>query len=122
MSSNEIFSLIESFEKAFDSFNQGLQGNVDSILKILTTAWKQMQALQKDDERIEGILTEQDTEITGCDNPRSVLGGHPRKTPQSPSQVVRHGLRETCGGGGDRLRQSRSSAQLTKDTPSWGRQ
>ncbi|MHA2006733.1 MAG: hypothetical protein ACXABO_12935 [Promethearchaeota archaeon] len=64
MSSQEILSLIEQFETAFDTFWQVLQKNNEEVLSQLRSAWRSMQAEQKEGETIKEKLSVQNSELT----------------------------------------------------------
>lgn len=64
MSSQEILSLIEQFETAFDSYWQVLQKHNEEVLSQLREAWRYMQAEQKEDESIKEKLDAQNSELT----------------------------------------------------------
>ena len=59
MSSQEILSLIEQFETAFDTFWQVFQKNNEEVLSQLRSAWRSMQAEQKEGE----IIIDSDSRI-----------------------------------------------------------
>ncbi len=64
MSSQEILSLIEQFETAFDTFWQVLQKNNEEVLSHLKSAWRTMQAEQKEGETIKEKVSTQNSELT----------------------------------------------------------
>ena len=64
MSSKEILSLIEQFETAFDTYWQVLQKNNEEVLSHLKSAWRTMQAEQKEGETIKEKLSTQNSELT----------------------------------------------------------
>ena len=64
MSSQEILSLIEQFETAFDTYWQVLQKNNEEVLSQLKSAWRTMQAEQKEGETIKEKLSKQNSELT----------------------------------------------------------
>jgi chromosome segregation ATPase len=64
MSSKEILSLIEQFETAFDTFWQVLQKNNEEVLSHLKSAWRTMQAEQKEGETIKEKVSTQNSELT----------------------------------------------------------
>ncbi|MHA2281105.1 MAG: hypothetical protein ACXAC5_09665 [Promethearchaeota archaeon] len=64
MSSQEILSLIEQFETAFDTYWQVLQKNNEEVLSQLKSAWRTMQAEQKEGETIKEKLSMQNSELT----------------------------------------------------------
>ena len=64
MSSQEILSLIEQFETAFDTYWQVLQRNNEEVLSQLKEAWRTMQAEQKEGETIKEKLSTQNSELT----------------------------------------------------------
>ena len=61
MSSQEILSLIEQFETAFDTYWQVLQRNNEEVLSQLKEAWRTMQAEQKEGETIKEKLSAQNS-------------------------------------------------------------
>ena len=63
MSSQEILSLIEQFETAFDTYWQVLQKNNEEVLSQLRSAWRNMQAEQKEGESIKEKLSAQNSEL-----------------------------------------------------------
>ena len=64
MSSQEILSLIEQFETGFDTYWQVLQKNNEEVLSQLKSAWRTMQAEQKEGEKIKDKLSTQNSELT----------------------------------------------------------
>jgi len=64
MSSQEILSLIEQFETAFDTYWQVLQKHNEEVLSQLREAWRYMQAEQKEGESIKEKLATQNSELT----------------------------------------------------------
>ena len=64
MSSQEILSLIEQFETAFDTYWQVLQRNNEEVLSQLKEAWRTMQAEQKEGETIKEKISTQNSELT----------------------------------------------------------
>ncbi len=64
MSSKEILSNIEQFETAFDTYWQLLQKNNEEVLAQLRSAWKSMQAEQKETDTINENLSTQNSELT----------------------------------------------------------
>jgi len=64
MSSQEILSLIEQFETAYDTYWQILQKNNVEVLSQLKEAWRSMQAEQKEEESIKEKLSAQNSELT----------------------------------------------------------
>lgn len=64
MSSQEILSLIEQFETAFDTYWQVLQKHNEDVLSQLREAWRFMQAEQKEEENIKEKLSAQNSELT----------------------------------------------------------
>lgn len=64
MSSQEILSLIEQFETAFDTYWQVLQRNNEEVLSQLKSAWRSMQTEQKEGETIKEKLSAQNSELT----------------------------------------------------------
>ncbi len=64
MSSQEILSLIEQFETAFDTYWQVLQKHNKEVLSQLREAWRYMQAEQKEGEGIKEKLSAQNSELT----------------------------------------------------------
>lgn len=64
MSSQEILSLIEQFETAFDSYWQVLQKHNEEVLSQLRETWRYMQAEQKEVESVKEKLAAQNSELT----------------------------------------------------------
>jgi chromosome segregation ATPase len=64
MSSQDILSLIEQFETAYDTYWQVLQKNNEEVLSQLREAWRFMQAEQKEEETIKEKLSAQNLELT----------------------------------------------------------
>ena len=64
MSSQEILSLIEQFETAYDTYWQILQKHNEDVLSQLKEAWRSMQAEQKEEESIKEKLSAQNSELT----------------------------------------------------------
>ncbi len=64
MSSQEILSLIEHFETAFDTYWQVLQKHNEEVLSQLRETWRYMQAEQKEGEGIKEKLATQNSELT----------------------------------------------------------
>ncbi|MFX1312224.1 MAG: hypothetical protein ACFFHD_06390 [Promethearchaeota archaeon] len=64
MSSQEILSLIEQFETAYDSYWQILQKHNEEVLAQLKEAWRNMQAEQKEEDNIKNKLSAQNSELT----------------------------------------------------------
>ncbi len=64
MSSKEILSLIEQFESYFDTYNQSLKKNNEEIIQNLSLTWKNMQSEQKETEKLEDTIHQQNSEIT----------------------------------------------------------
>ena len=64
MSAEEILSLIERFEGAFDTYHQAIQKNFEDIVQNLSVAWKKMKTEQKAKEKILGVIREQEEELT----------------------------------------------------------
>ena len=64
MSSQEILSLIEQFETAFDTYWLVLQKHNEEVLSQLREAWRYMQAEQKEGESIKEKLATQNSELT----------------------------------------------------------
>jgi len=64
MSSQEILTLIEQFETAFDTYWQILQKHNEEVLSQLKEAWRSMQAEQKEEDGIKEKLSAQNSELT----------------------------------------------------------
>ncbi|KKN47867.1 hypothetical protein LCGC14_0658450 [marine sediment metagenome] len=64
MSSQEILSLIEQFETAFDTYWQILQKNNEEVLSQLRSTWRSMQAEQKENEILKEKISAQNSELT----------------------------------------------------------
>ncbi|MHA2037006.1 MAG: hypothetical protein ACW972_03865 [Promethearchaeota archaeon] len=64
MSSQDILSLIEQFETAYDTYWQVLQKHNEEVLSQLREAWRFMQAEQKEEETIKEKLAAQNSELT----------------------------------------------------------
>ena len=64
MSSKEILSLIEQFESYFDTYHQSLKKNNEEIIQNLSLTWKNMQSEQKEIEKLEDTIRQQNSEIT----------------------------------------------------------
>jgi chromosome segregation ATPase len=64
MSSQDILSLIEQFETAYDTYWQVLQKHNEEVLSQLREAWRFMQAEQKEEESIKEKLASQNSELT----------------------------------------------------------
>ncbi|MFW9819186.1 MAG: hypothetical protein ACFFE5_06210 [Candidatus Thorarchaeota archaeon] len=64
MSSQDILSLIEQFETAYDTYWQVLQKHNEEVLSQLKEAWRFMQAEQKEEETIKEKLSAQNSELT----------------------------------------------------------
>lgn len=64
MSSKEILSNIEQFETAYDTYWQLLQKNNEDVLAQLKSAWRSMQAEQKEVDIINEKLSSQNSELT----------------------------------------------------------
>jgi len=64
MSSQEILSLIEQFETAYDTYWQILQKHNEEVLSQLKEAWRCMQAEQKEEEGTKEKLSTQNSELT----------------------------------------------------------
>lgn len=64
MSSKEILSNIEQFEAAYDTYWQLLQKNNEEVLAQLKSAWRSMQAEQKEVDIINEKLSSQNSELT----------------------------------------------------------
>ena len=64
MSSQEILSLIEQFETAFDTYWQILQKNNEEVLSQLRSTWRSMQAEQKEGEIRKEKISAQNSELT----------------------------------------------------------
>ncbi len=64
MSSQDILSLIEQFETAYDTYWQVLQKHNEEVLSQLREAWRFMQAEQKEEETIKEKLSAQNSELT----------------------------------------------------------
>ncbi len=64
MSSQEILSLIEQFETAYDTYWQILQKHNEEVLSQLKEAWRCMQAEQKEEDSIKENLSAQNSELT----------------------------------------------------------
>ncbi len=64
MSSKEILSNIEQFETAYDTYWQLLQKNNEDVLAQLKSAWRSMQAEQKEGDIINEKLSSQNSELT----------------------------------------------------------
>lgn len=64
MSSQEVLSLIEQFETAFDTYWQILQKNNEEVLSQLSSTWRSMQAEQKEGEIRKEKISAQNSELT----------------------------------------------------------
>jgi len=64
MSSQEVLSLIEQFETAFDTYWQILQKNNEEVLSQLRSTWRSMQAEQKETEIRKEKISAQNSELT----------------------------------------------------------
>ena len=64
MSSQDVLSLIEQFETAYDTYWQVLQKHNVEVLSQLREAWRFMQAEQKEEESIKEKLSAQNSELT----------------------------------------------------------
>ncbi|KKK40149.1 hypothetical protein LCGC14_0781620 [marine sediment metagenome] len=64
MSSQEVLSLIEQFETAFDTYWQILQKNNEEVLSQLSSTWRSMQAEQKECEIRKEKISAQNSELT----------------------------------------------------------
>jgi chromosome segregation ATPase len=64
MGSQEILTLIEQFETAYDTYWQVLQKHNEEVLSQLKEAWRFMQAEQKEEESIKEKLSAQNSELT----------------------------------------------------------